>query len=201
MVALPKQPLVSGMSVTEFLSCPADPAGRTWQLIDGKPVLMALGSDTHGSIQAEIAGPIGNHLRAAGSPCRVVIAPGVTPRVRAEANVRVPDLAVTCTPASRRTHLVTEPVLVVEILSPSNEGETWSSVWAYTTLPSVQQILIVQSLEIGAELLTRQPDGTWPTDPEKVTGPLRLTSISGDFHLPDFYATTELAQLSVGNAT
>ena len=194
MTAQPKLPLVSRMSVTEFLSWPTDPDGRTWQLIDGEPVAMAPASDMQGSIQAEMARLLGNHLLAAGLPCRVVIAPGVTPRVRAESNVRVPDLAVTCTPASRRERLVTKPVLAVEILSPSNEGETWSSVWAYTTIPSVQQILIVESLEIGAQLLTRQADGAWPADPEAVTGLLRLTSISGEFDLPDFYATTELAR-------
>lgn len=194
MNALPKLPLVSRMSVTEFLSWPADPDGRAWQLIDGEPVAMAPASETHGSIQAEMAAIFRNHLRSRGMPCRVVIAPGVTPRVRADSNVRVPDLAVTCTPGSLRERLLAAPVLVVEILSPSNEGETWSSVWAYTTIPSVQQILVVRSLEIGAELLTRQPDGSWPADPEKIAGHLRLTSIEGEFDLPDFYATTELAR-------
>lgn len=194
MNALPKLPLVSRMSVTEFLSWPADPDGRAWQLIDGEPVAMPPASETHGSIQAEMAAIFRNHLRSRGMPCRVVIAPGVTPRVRADSNVRVPDLAVTCTPGSLRERLLAAPVLVVEILSPSNEGETWSSVWAYTTIPSVQQILVVRSLEIGAELLTRQPDGSWPADPEKIAGHLRLTSIEGEFDLPDFYATTELAR-------
>ncbi len=201
MNALPKLPLVSRMSVTEFLSWPADPDGRAWQLIDGEPVAMAPASETHGSIQAEMARLFGNHLRSRGLPCRVVVAPGVTPRVRADSNVRVPDLAVTCTPGSLRERLLAAPVLVVEILSPSNEGETWSSVWAYTTIPSVQQILVVRSLEIGAELLTRQPDGTWPADPEEVTGHLRLTSISGEFNLPDFYATTELARPAAAGDT
>ena len=200
MNALPKLPLVSRMSVTEFLSWPADPDGRAWQLIDGEPVAMAPASETHGSIQAEVARLIGNHLRGAGLPCRVVVAPGVTPRVRADSNVRVPDLAVTCIPGSLRERLLSAPVLVVEILSPSNEGETWSSVWAYTTIPSVQQILVVRSLEIGAELLTRQPDGSWPADPEEVKGLLRLTSISGEFDLLDFYATTELARPRTGDA-
>ena len=41
MIALPKTPVIARMTVTEFLTWPADPSGRTWQLIDGEPVAMA----------------------------------------------------------------------------------------------------------------------------------------------------------------
>ena len=48
-----------------------------------------------------------------------------------------------------------DPVLLVEILSPSNRAETWTNVWAYTTIPSVREILVLHSLRIRAELLRR----------------------------------------------
>ena len=193
MVALPKPPLMSGMTVAEFLAWPADPNGQVWQLIDGEPVAMAPASETHGSIQNEIGRLLGNHLLRRKLPCRVITTPGVSPRIHAESNVRVPDLAVACQPGSRRERLLPEPVLIVEILSPSNEQETWEAIWAYTTIPSVQDILIVRSLEIGAELLTRLPDGNWPAAPKLVTDRLRLGSIDGWFEVPDFYATTDMA--------
>ena len=192
-----KQPLVSRMTVTEFLAWPADPTGATWQLIDGEPVAMAPASDTHGSIQAEIAGLLRNHLLERGLPCRVVIEPGVTPRVRANWNVRVPDIAVTCQRSSLQQRLLAEPVLAIEILSPSNEAETWAAVWAYTTIPSVQDILVVRSLEIGAELLQRLPDGSWPDNPDRIADQdarVRLNSVDGEFSLGAFYRTTELGQ-------
>lgn len=194
MAALLKTPPIRHMTIAEFLAWPSDGSGVTWQLIDGEPVAMAPASDTHGAIQAEIARLIGNHLQARSSPCRVVVAPGVSPRIRANSNVRVPDLAVTCQPASLKRHLLEQPVLAIEILSPSNEAETWSSVLAYTTIPSMRDILVVRSLEVGAEVLTRQPDGAWPAEFTQVPGRFLLPSIDAEFDVADFYATTEFAR-------
>ena len=59
MVALSKMP--AEMSVGEFLAWqPGD--GRAWQLVDGEPQAMAPASRTHGTLQAELARLIGNHL-------------------------------------------------------------------------------------------------------------------------------------------
>ena len=137
---------------------------------------------------------IGNHLHSRGSPCRVVVAPGVSPRIRANSNVRVPDLAVTCQPASLKRYLVEQPVLAVEILSPSNEAETWNSVLAYTTISSMRDILVVHSLKVEAELLTRQADGAWPAEFAQVSDRVLLPSIEAEFDVADFYATTEFAR-------
>ena len=90
--------------------------------------------------------------------------------------------------------------MAIEILSPSNEAETWAAVWAYTTIPSVQDILVVRSLEIGAELLRRLPDGNWPADFERVPSPdgrVWLDSVGDDLALSAFYRTTELGEASV----
>ncbi len=194
MSAFAKPPTVSRMTTMEFLVWPDDPTGRRWQLVDGEPIAMAPASDAHGSIQAEMARHLGNALASSPRRCRVVIDPGVVPRVRSESNVRIPDLAVTCVPADPRERLLRDPVLIVEILSPSNEAEIRANVWAYATIPSVAEILIVQSLAIGAELLRRQPDGGWPSMPERLgeDAHLRLASIDGTFRLADFYATTAL---------
>ncbi len=194
MIALSKTQPVAHLTVTEFLAWPADPTGRTWQLIDGEPVAMAPASRTHGTIQSEVARLLGNHLRERGSPCLVITAPGVVPRVRADWNVRVPDLAVTCSPDDPTERLLADPVLIVEILSPSNEAETWANVWAYTTIPSVREILVLRSLERGGELLRRGADGNWPQ--RGITlGPgdeVAVESVAGSFPLAGFYATTRV---------
>jgi hypothetical protein len=117
---------------------------------------------THGALRSEIARLMGNHLRASGSRCRVITAPGVVPRVLAEHNMRLPDLAVTCTPPERDACALTDPGLIVDTLSPGNQGQTWSNVWAYISIPSVREILVVRSDEIAASLLRRETDGTWP---------------------------------------
>lgn len=193
MVALPKIPVC--MSVTEFLAWnPQD--GQRWQLVDGVPQAMAPPSRTHGALQSEVARRIGNHLSDRGGACTVVTAPGIVPRVNAGLNVRIPDLAVTCTPYEVEEATLAEPVLVIELLSPSNAAETWSNVWTYTTLPSVQEILVLQTALIGAELLRRNADGVWPERPLAIRegNDLVLASIGFQAPLSALYRTTRLAR-------
>ena len=167
------------MTVAEFLDWDSgDRTGAPWQLRDGEPERMAPASEAHGTIQAELAYLLTARLRERGSPCRVVIAPGVIPRVHSAENCLVPDLGVTCTPPSGAKTLP-DPVVLIEILSPSNEAETRTNVWACTTIPTVAEIVILRSTAIGAEVLRRQPDGSWPEQAEMVgpDGTLRLDSL------------------------
>jgi Uma2 family endonuclease len=195
MVAALKIPV--RMSVDEFLAwTPSD--HQFWQLVDGEPQAMAPPNRTHGAIQGELISLIRNHLMERGSPCSVIDTPGIIPRVQSDTNIRVPDLAVTCSGYQAEETAITDPVLVVEILSPSNQAETWRNVWAYTTIPSVQEILIVRTAGIGAELLRRNPDGTWPERPLAIEqGELTLDSIDFRAPLTALYRTTRLARASV----
>ncbi len=142
------------MTVAEFLAWDA-PGPQLWQLVDGEPQAMAPASVTHGAIQAELGRLIANHLEERGLPCRVVTTPGVIPRVQAEINFRIPDVAVTCASYASEDAALTTPVLVVEILSPNNQAETWANVWTYTSIPSVREILVLRTAIIGADLLRR----------------------------------------------
>ena len=192
MVALAKLPV--RMSVAEFLAWAAVSDGR-WQLVDGAPQAMAPPSSTHGAIQGEAARLIGNHLLAQGSPCRVVTEAGVVPHVQAGHNLRVPDLAVSCAPATTETATLEDPVLVIEILSPGNQAETWANVWTYTSIPSVAEILVLHTTAIRAELLRRRPDGSWPERPaEHAGGGIMLESIGLGLSLAAFWRTTHLGQ-------
>ena len=85
--------------------------------------------------------------------------------------------------------------LVIEILSPSNRAETWTNVWSYTTIPSVREILVLHSTSIGADLLRRGPDGTWPERPQAIgQDDLTLDSIGYTGPLAAFYRTTWLSE-------
>jgi Uma2 family endonuclease len=121
------------MTVAEFLAW-NPPSAQLWQLVDGEPQAMAPANRTHGAIQNELGSLIRNHLAECSSPCSVVATPGVIPRVQSETNLRVPDLAVTCSGYNTEESALADPVLLIEILSPSNQVETWANVWAYTTM-------------------------------------------------------------------
>ena len=192
MAALAKIPV--RMSVEEFIAWePGD--GRAWQLVDGEPQAMSPASRTHGTIQGQLSALIVTHLRAQSSPCALIVAPGVVPHVNAGHNMRVPDLAVTCSQYEQEEHSLTDPVLIVEILSPSNQAETWANVWACTTIPSVREILVLKTAVIGAEVLRRGDDRSWPHEPERLAdGAFDLVSIGLRVTLSDLYAGTRLGR-------
>lgn len=190
MAALAKTPVF--MSVEEFL-CWEPGDGRAWQLVDGEPHAMAPPGLVHGILQAELGRVIGNHLRKRKSPCKLLVTPGVVPHMLSSHNVRIPDLAVTCSPLPLQGATLTDPVLVVEILSPGNQAETWSNVWAYTSIPSVQEVVVLRAVSVGADVLRRGADGAWPREPVEVTGgDLVLDSIGLHTSLMDLYDGTPL---------
>ena len=181
------------MTVQEFLAWDA-PGPQPCQLVEGEPRAMAPASATHGAIQSELARVLGNHLLAHSSPCRVVTAPGIVPRVQARTNFRIPDLGVTCASYAAEDEVLSEPVLLIEIFSPSNWTETWSNVWTYTSIPSVQEILVLRSDAVAADLIRRNADGTWPERPRTIEGDGELDLESIGFRMPllGIYRTTRL---------
>ncbi|HEX4171009.1 MAG TPA: Uma2 family endonuclease [Acetobacteraceae bacterium] len=182
------------MTVVEFLDWePPEHWNGLWQLRDGEPEMMAPASDAHGSIQSRFAQLIGVHLDAQGAQCRIVTTPGVVPAERSEDNCLVPDLGITCAPPTGE-HLMREPLVLIEILSPTNVSKTRANVRSYMTIPTVTEIVVVHSTSIVAEVLRRTPDGAWPTEPDVASGEdnLRLDTIHFAAPLRDAYRTTNL---------
>jgi len=183
------------MTVDEFLAWDSgDRTGALWQLRDGEPEMMAPASDPHGSIQSELIYLLTTHLRSRGSTCRVVVAPGVVPAERSAQNCLVPDLGITCAPPAG-ARLLHEPVVLIEILSPTNVSRTRANVLAYRTIPTVAEIVVLRSTAIQAEILRRGPDGAWPQQPHLIEadGELRIDSIGFAVPLRAAYRTTDLA--------
>jgi Uma2 family endonuclease len=182
--------LPAAMTVAEFLDWNPQDSDR-WELIDGSPQAMAPASPRHGAIQNEAGRLIGNHLAEAHPNCRVITEPGLQPKVRASLNVRVPDLAVSCAEWEPQERLLHQPLVIIEILSRSNRADTWANLWSYVTIPSVHEILVLHTAEARADLLRREPDSTWPDNPESLTSgdAVRLESIGFTAPLAAFYRT------------
>jgi Uma2 family endonuclease len=192
MVAVSKVP--EFMTVAEFVVWDA-PSGSAWQLIDGLPQSMAPASGTHAVMQSEVGGLIRAHLAAHRPGCRVLTNPGVIPKLESEDNFRIPDLGVTCAPIARGVIEIAEPILLIEILSPGNSMQTWTNVWAYTSIPSVQEILVIRTASIGVQLVRRLPDGSWPDVPLAIeAGDLTLESIGFQVPVNALYAGTWLVE-------
>jgi Uma2 family endonuclease len=182
------------MTIAEFQEwTPAEGAELRWQLVDGVPIAMAPASENHSRIQAEAVYLLASHLPQHRPDCSVLVAPGVVPRIRSDTNQRIPDLGVTCRPSSGGP-VVDAPLLLVEILSPSNKALRRANVWAYTSIPDVAEVLLLSSTSIEAEILRRGPGAEWQEEPEFVPDgeAVALRSIAFRTPLRDCYRTTSL---------
>jgi len=148
-------PAPKRMTLAEFLEWD-EGTDRRYELLDGVPVMMAPSLEAHG----ELAVALGAEIRArVKPPCRVISEAGIVIPDRAD-TYYVADLAVTCAPREPGRRMVREPVLVVEVLSPStSQVDRWRKVADYRTLPSVREILVFFSDERRVEVQRRTTDG------------------------------------------
>ena len=89
-----------------------------------------------------------------------------------------------------------DPILLVEVLSPSNAQDTWSNISLYASIPSVQEILVLHSTTVKAEILRRAADLSWPLNPDAVAGldkAILLQSINLILPLAEIYRETHWA--------
>ncbi len=182
------------MTAEEFISWGGDGHPGKLELVNGVVRAMSPASGTHALLQSTIAGLLRDHLRARKSPCRVGTEAPIRPRMRSNENVRAPDVAVTCVPKSKDEKFFPDPILIVEVLSPSNQRDTWESIWACATIPTLQEVMVVDSERIHVAVYTKDAIGAWPEHPKLVElgGTVRLTSIDAEIAITDIYADTNL---------
>jgi Uma2 family endonuclease len=143
------------MTLAAFLEWD-DGTDRRYQLRDGVPVMMAPRAEAHGELAAALMAGIGGRLKRS---CRVVADARITVEGRGD-TCYVADLAVTCAPREQNRRTVAEPVLVVEVISPSaGQMDRWRKLADYRTLSSVQEIVIAFHDERRIILQRREPEG------------------------------------------
>lgn len=181
------------MTVEQFLAWDGGGHVGKLELVDGVVRAMAPASAVHSIIQLNIGTAINNHLRARNSPCRAATEAPVLPPMARRRNARAPDVSVTCAPITD-SKTFDDPVLIVEVMSPDNEDDTWESIRAVATLPTMREILVVQSTRVEAEVYLRDAKGAWPDDPVSVGpgGRIRLASIDLTIPVSEMYEGTHL---------
>ena len=127
----------------------------------GEIYAMAGGTPAHAALAAAILRLIGNQLP---SGCRTYTS-DLRVRIQASDVTTYPDGAVVCgkvVPASDDAIAVTNPVLLVEVTSPSTEAyDRGAKLEHYRSLPSLQTVLILSHREVRVDLFTRNPSGGW----------------------------------------
>lgn len=182
------------MTADQFLDWDGGGHVGKLELVHGEVRAMSPASPTHAQLQGNLTGLIWAHLRAQKLPCRVAPEAPVQPQIHANDNVRVPDIAVTCAPPGKDKYFPA-PVLIIEILSPSNKKDTWNSIYAMATIPALKEIAVVDSETVRVEVFRLLEGGGWPEHGEVTEngGTVQLVSISAAFPIAEIYAGTYLA--------
>jgi Uma2 family endonuclease len=139
------------MTLAEFLAWEERQALR-YEYDGVGPVAMTGGSAGHADIQANLTAALRNRLR--GGPCRFY---GADLKFQvADGHVRYPDGMVICRPVDRTAALVSDPVIVFEVLSPSTAREDRVvKAREYQATPSVQRYVMLDQDGVSATVLTR----------------------------------------------
>lgn len=155
------EPGLRRLTYSEYLDLEAS-TGVKHEYKEGFVVAMAGGSIAHADIGMNATLLIANGLRGRG--CR---ASNSDQKIRVPETdfATYPDLAVFCGPRIPDTldpHALTNPTLVLEVLSPSTEGYDRGEKFAcYRAIPSLRQYVLLAGTEPRVEVFTRNPDESW----------------------------------------
>lgn len=162
-------------SYAEYLSYERDSAMKH-EYDDGEIVAMAGGSRRHSALASRISAALEN-ARPAGC---VAFQSDMRVRVLATGRSTYPDASMVCgplegDPADPRGETITNPNLIIEVLSPSTEqidrGEKWHH---YQQISSLQEYVLV-SQDTRIEFYRRLANGGWEYR-DVTTGSLKLAS-------------------------
>jgi Uma2 family endonuclease len=150
------EPAFRNMTLEEFLRWD-DGTDTRYELMDGFPVAMAPSAEAHRILALRLGSRI--DLALAGRRlCNAQIEPGVVRSDRAD-SYYVPDIAVTCEPNEPGRQAMVDPILIVEILSPSTERtDRRLKLPVYQTMASVREIILIDADSHHAELYRREND-------------------------------------------
>ncbi|MCA9706886.1 MAG: Uma2 family endonuclease [Myxococcales bacterium] len=146
------------VSYAEYIEL-AERAELKHEYVDGVVVALAGGSIEHGRLVARTGYLLQQALE--GKPCNVFSSDG---RVRIEATNRstYPDVSVVCgpvQPARDDPQGITNPVVLVEVLSDSTEKDDRGSKFAhYRRLPSLREYVLVAQDVARVEVFRREGD-------------------------------------------
>jgi Uma2 family endonuclease len=157
---------------------------------DGEIVLMSRGSKNHAQIMVNLTDSLARQLKG----CRVI--PADVPLKTSHKPFRYADLSVACNPEIEEINgigVLTNPVLIVEILSPSSmRADNKQKRTEYTAILSMQDYLIIDQSICGVVKYSKQGEQWVRSYFPELTAIIELTAIGCRLPLADIYADVEL---------
>jgi Uma2 family endonuclease len=181
----PKAPF----SADDFLAWDATQTERH-EYVNGEVFAMAGGEDRHASVSGNLFAALHGHLK--GSRCRVYMN-DVKLQVAAANAFFYPDVFVTCSERDAASRLVKqEPLLVVEVLSPStaayDRGDKFAS---YRLCPTLAEYAVIDIDRRVVDLFRKNADGLWVLHPCSSNQSLTLESVTLTLPLGELFADLE----------
>jgi Uma2 family endonuclease len=130
--------------------------------------------------------------RLADTPCRVFAMDVrvVTPR----GDVMYPDVVVVCGEHLDTDKEVSDPLLLVEVLSPSTaESDDSFKRWAYSTIPSLKHYVLIAQNRAEAEVSTADGETWRSVILRDAAASLRLDALGLEIPLAEVFAGIDLA--------
>ena len=157
------QPEPARMTADEFLVW-AEMQPDRYELVNGEVFLMAAGRAAHVVAKGAMFRALADAVEAGNLPCQAMV-DGMAVRID-EATIYEPDVLVRCGKSVPEDALeISDPVVVVEVLSPSSKGlDSNAKLDDYFRLQSVRHYLVVNTVTRLVIHYRRKEDGTITLD-------------------------------------
>jgi Uma2 family endonuclease len=153
---------IGGYSYAEYLAYERD-SGMKHEYDDGEILAMPGGSRRHNALASRVSAALENGRKQA---C-IAFQSAQRVRVLATGKSMYPDASTVCgpiqgDPADPGGSTITNPTLIVEVLSPSTEQDDRGSKWQhYQLIPTLQEYVLVSQSHRRVERYRRLPSGDW----------------------------------------
>jgi Uma2 family endonuclease len=161
----------------------------------GEIYMMAGGTVGHNAIGANAVGELRNALRRANKRCPVMSS-DMKIHVSGEDYYTYADAVVICGKVQyykERRDIIENPLLLVEVLSPSTANHDRTSKFnLYSRLESLQHYLLVEQDTIGVEYRYLDENGEWQSqDFTSLDDVIRLPGLDIELAVTEFYYLTD----------
>jgi Uma2 family endonuclease len=178
------------LTVEEYLDLERQ-ADYKSEYYQGEIFAMSGGSPNHSLIATNCARLLGNALQ--GSGCRVYNS-DLRVHVVTVNMYTYPDITVVCDKSDIVDESLLNPLVLVEVLSPSTESYDRGQKFAfYRSIPSLREYVLVAQERQSIEVFRRNDTGIWelhlPQD-----GVIELASVGCSIRLEDVYADVEIKE-------
>lgn len=179
------------VTFADFVAWEQDQAERH-ELIGGRVIRFLAGSVDHETITVNVIAKLHASVEP---PCRVFPSTAIVQTISrtGEGGYR-PDVTVSCAKTNVGQRLYVEmPRVIVEVVSPASFGRDWNAkLFEYWNTPSIEQLVLIESLERVVTSHVRNADGTWQKPLIVTEGALHFAPIGVSMALDKMYQNTSL---------